>query len=169
VRRSKTDQEGQGREIGVPRSRKSATCPVAALEAWLELAGKNRNDRGENFPPERITNNVDGKSPNETSDMGKPSGGFPVPRLSARYRFSQGTFAGTWGNGRDAPISVVRMPADERVKSTLCRHSTGLRNRDTRKSLATAFWAASSPCSRAKAHIPASLGYETSPCRAGCF
>jgi integrase len=38
VRRSKTDQEGQGREIGIPRSRKSATCPVAALEAWLALA-----------------------------------------------------------------------------------------------------------------------------------
>jgi integrase len=37
VRRSKTDQEGQGREIGIPRSRKSATCPVAALEAWLDL------------------------------------------------------------------------------------------------------------------------------------
>jgi hypothetical protein len=29
---------------------------------------------------------------------------FPRPRLSARCWFSQGTFAGTWGNGRDAPI-----------------------------------------------------------------
>jgi integrase len=38
VRRSKTDQEGQGREIGIPRSRKSATCPVAAIEAWLSLS-----------------------------------------------------------------------------------------------------------------------------------
>jgi hypothetical protein len=28
---------------------------------------------------------------------------FPPPRLSARCRFSQGTFAGTRGNGRDAP------------------------------------------------------------------
>src|SRR5580698_1834096 len=27
---------------------------------------------------------------------------FPRPRLSARCRFSQGTFAGTRGNGRDA-------------------------------------------------------------------
>ena len=27
---------------------------------------------------------------------------FPRPRLSARCWFSQGTFAGTWGNGRDA-------------------------------------------------------------------
>jgi site-specific recombinase XerD len=38
IRRSKTDQEGAGRELGIPRSKKfSATCPVAALEAWLEL------------------------------------------------------------------------------------------------------------------------------------
>lgn len=34
VRRSKTDQQGHGQTIGIPRSRK-ATCPVAALEAWL--------------------------------------------------------------------------------------------------------------------------------------
>ena len=38
IRRSKTDQDGSGREIGIPRSRKSPTCPVAALEAWLELS-----------------------------------------------------------------------------------------------------------------------------------
>jgi hypothetical protein len=28
---------------------------------------------------------------------------FLRPRLRARYRFSQGTFAGVQGNGRDAP------------------------------------------------------------------
>jgi hypothetical protein len=30
---------------------------------------------------------------------------FLRPRLSARCRFSQGTFARTRGNGRDAPIA----------------------------------------------------------------
>jgi hypothetical protein len=30
---------------------------------------------------------------------------FLRPRLSARYRFSQGTLAGTPGNRRDAPIA----------------------------------------------------------------
>ena len=36
IRRSKTDQEGAGRQVGIPRARKgSVTCPVAALEAWL--------------------------------------------------------------------------------------------------------------------------------------
>jgi hypothetical protein len=36
---------------------------------------------------------------------------FPRPRLSARSRFSQGTFAGTRGNGRDAPKAAVRCTA----------------------------------------------------------
>ncbi len=58
VRRSKTDQEGQGREVGIPRSRKSATCPVAALEAWVQESakffspaenGENQNEMDEDF------------------------------------------------------------------------------------------------------------------------
>jgi integrase len=37
IRRSKTDQEGAGRQLGIPRARKgSVTCPVTALEAWLD-------------------------------------------------------------------------------------------------------------------------------------
>jgi hypothetical protein len=36
---------------------------------------------------------------------------FPRPRLSDRCRFSQGTFAGTRGNGRDAPEAVVSVVA----------------------------------------------------------
>jgi integrase len=39
VRRSKTDQEGVGRELGVHRGRRVATCPVRALEAWLRERG----------------------------------------------------------------------------------------------------------------------------------
>lgn len=41
IRRSKTDQEAQGRTIAVPFGR-TRHCPVAALKAWLELA-----ERGE--------------------------------------------------------------------------------------------------------------------------
>jgi integrase len=37
VRRSKTDQEGSGREVGIPFGQNS-TCPVAALRAWLATA-----------------------------------------------------------------------------------------------------------------------------------
>ena len=35
VRRSKTDQEGQGREVGIPFGSTPATCPVRATRAWL--------------------------------------------------------------------------------------------------------------------------------------
>lgn len=39
LRRSKTDQEGEGRKVGIPRGRHADTCPVRALTAWLEKAG----------------------------------------------------------------------------------------------------------------------------------
>lgn len=38
LRRSKSDQEGHGRKIGVPLGR-TRHCPVKALEAWLQAAG----------------------------------------------------------------------------------------------------------------------------------
>jgi site-specific recombinase XerD len=36
VRRSKTDQEGGGRKVGVPYGSRPGTCPVRAYEAWVE-------------------------------------------------------------------------------------------------------------------------------------
>lgn len=36
--RAKTDQEGQGASIGIPRGAHRETCPVRALEAWLDLS-----------------------------------------------------------------------------------------------------------------------------------
>lgn len=41
LRRSKTDQEGRGREVAFPYLR-SAMCPVAALRAWIKVAGIER-------------------------------------------------------------------------------------------------------------------------------
>src|SRR5689334_8963574 len=35
LRRSKTDQEGEGRKIAIPYGRIATTCPVRALERWL--------------------------------------------------------------------------------------------------------------------------------------
>ncbi|MHB9024734.1 MAG: site-specific integrase [Armatimonadota bacterium] len=35
---SKTDQEGRGRLVGIPRGKHSETCPVTALKAWLTAA-----------------------------------------------------------------------------------------------------------------------------------
>jgi integrase len=37
IRKSKTDQEGAGRLVGVPYGSAPATCPVRALRAWLEF------------------------------------------------------------------------------------------------------------------------------------
>jgi integrase len=39
LRRSKTDQEGQGTKLGIPYGSRPQTCPVRALRAWLEAAG----------------------------------------------------------------------------------------------------------------------------------
>ena len=38
LRRSKTDQEGQGRKIGIPRLPASDACPVRAIQDWLECS-----------------------------------------------------------------------------------------------------------------------------------
>jgi site-specific recombinase XerD len=38
LRRSKTDQEGEGRKVGIPYGSNPTTCPVRALRAWLEAA-----------------------------------------------------------------------------------------------------------------------------------
>jgi site-specific recombinase XerD len=39
VRRSKTDQEGQGRRVGIPFGSQPGTCPVRAVEKWLSESG----------------------------------------------------------------------------------------------------------------------------------
>jgi integrase len=39
VRKSKTDQEGAGREVGLPFGAGQDTCPVHALRQWLDSAG----------------------------------------------------------------------------------------------------------------------------------
>jgi integrase len=38
LRRSKTDQEGEGRRVGVPYGSNPETCPVRSLRAWIEVS-----------------------------------------------------------------------------------------------------------------------------------
>jgi integrase len=38
IERSKTDAEGEGAEVAIPRGRSEATCPVTALQTWLTAA-----------------------------------------------------------------------------------------------------------------------------------
>ena len=39
IERSKTDAEGEGAEVAVPRGHSPETCPVTALQQWLTAAG----------------------------------------------------------------------------------------------------------------------------------
>ncbi len=39
LRRSKTDQEGQGRKVGIPYGSRPHTCPVRAMLAWYDVSG----------------------------------------------------------------------------------------------------------------------------------
>jgi integrase len=65
LRRSKTDQEGQGRAVGIPALNVAALCPVHALRVWLEASaitsgplfrtfGLRRGDRPQELTPNRI-------------------------------------------------------------------------------------------------------------------
>ena len=60
VRRSKTDQEGAGRRLGVPRGRDPRLCPARAVAAWVEAAGLTTGplfrpvDRHGNVSSERL-------------------------------------------------------------------------------------------------------------------
>jgi integrase len=48
LRRSKTDQEGAGRKVGIPFGAELSLCPVRALRAWREAA---QIDEGPLFRP----------------------------------------------------------------------------------------------------------------------
>jgi hypothetical protein len=38
LRRSKTDQDGAGRKVGIPYGSNPETCPVRNVQAWIEQA-----------------------------------------------------------------------------------------------------------------------------------
>ena len=57
VRRSKTDQEGAGRPIGIPPAR-GPVCPVRALRAWLATAAGLQR-AGEPAPPAPLFRPID--------------------------------------------------------------------------------------------------------------
>lgn len=60
LRRSKTDQEGQGRDIAIPNVR-GRTCPNRSLQAWLQASGITtgalfrRVNRYDQLLPQRLT------------------------------------------------------------------------------------------------------------------
>jgi integrase len=66
LRRSKTDQEGEGRSVAIFRGKHADTCPVVVLERWLTVRGRGP---GPLFLPTRGGNRAnftDGRMSRET-------------------------------------------------------------------------------------------------------
>ena len=76
LRKSKTDQESQGRKIGLPYQSTSATCPVRATQTWLELAG--------------ISEGAVFRSVNRHGQLGARLGGQDVARVVKRVAEAAG-------------------------------------------------------------------------------
>jgi len=85
LRRSKTDQEGQGRKVGIPRGSNPDTCPVRSLRAWISAAGI---ETGALFR-EVTRHGQIGKSP-----LHKDSIGFIVKRAAERAGYDPSTLGG---------------------------------------------------------------------------
>jgi integrase len=61
LRRSKTDQDGTGRKIGIPYGSYPETCPVLSIQAWIEATAIIRGplfrsiSRHGNVQPSRLS------------------------------------------------------------------------------------------------------------------
>jgi integrase len=83
--RSKTDQEGQGREIDILHGLHDLTCPVMALENWLKISGVK-----DGFVFRRV-----GQHGNVGTALDKDSIGRIVKRLVKRAKLSDpGAYGG---------------------------------------------------------------------------
>ena len=85
LRRSKTDQEGAGREVGIPYGSHRETCPVRSLQKWLEVA---EIDEGPIFRPINRHGTV---GPGRLSDR---SVALVVQRAAKRADLDPAIFAG---------------------------------------------------------------------------
>jgi integrase len=85
LRHSKTDQEGQGRKIGIPRGSNPDTCPVRSLREWLSAAAI---ETGALFREVSRHGQV-GKS-----SLHKDSIGLIVKRAAERAGYDPSTLAG---------------------------------------------------------------------------
>jgi integrase len=85
VRRSKADQEGSGREVGIPWGAHPDTCPIRALRHWMEQA---HIDDGSLFRGVDRHGNVSARALNEDSV------GTIVKRALLRAGFSVENFGG---------------------------------------------------------------------------
>jgi integrase len=135
VRRSKTDQAGEGLPVGVAFGSSRATCPVRALRRWLELAGIVEGpiyrgvDRRGRVLPERLSGEgvsravkrAAGRLGLEPRDFGGHSlrSGFATSAAEAGKRMDRIMAQGGWQSDRTVreryikPASVFRDNASE--------------------------------------------------------
>jgi integrase len=85
LRRSKTDQEGAGRTIGIPYGSNPLTCPVRAWRAWLEVSSITE---GAAFRPVDRHGNI------STTRLSAQAVAFVLKRLATRAGLDAGEVAG---------------------------------------------------------------------------
>lgn len=85
LRRSKTDQEGEGRQVGIPYGSHRETCPVRSLRHWLDVAGV---EEGPIFRP------IDRHGTVSTARLSDRSVALVVQRTAKRAGLDPAVFAG---------------------------------------------------------------------------
>lgn len=83
--RSKTDQEGQGRQVAIPYGSNIETCPVRAYLAWIEATGLKAG---------AVFREIDRHGRVEGNALHKDSVGLIVKRAAARIGLDAALYAG---------------------------------------------------------------------------
>ena len=78
LHRSKTDQDGEGRRVGIPYGSDPATCPVRVLRSWLAWMGEQARQRAP-VAPETLFPAV-----TPTGCLGAPLSGHAVAQVVKR-------------------------------------------------------------------------------------
>ncbi|MHA7839490.1 MAG: site-specific integrase [bacterium] len=84
VRRSKSDPEGKGHQVAIVPGRTEASCPIVALERWLEAAGIEQG---------RVFRRVD-RHGHVGDELGGRAVGVIVKRLASKARLDPAAFGG---------------------------------------------------------------------------
>ena len=126
IRRSKTDQLGQGRLVGVPHGSKAA-CPVRALRAWLDRAGIVEGpifrpvDRGGRIGAERLRDQAVARAVQRAAEQ---AGLDPADFGAHSLRAGLATSAAKAGKGLDVIMATTGHRRSERVARGYIRHGS---------------------------------------------
>jgi integrase len=112
--RSKTDQEGEGRKVGIPYGSNPATCPVRSLRAWIETAGITAG------PLFRSVNRYGRVQPGRLSDKA-------VALIVKRYAQASGRDARTF-SGHSLRVGLVTAAAMAGASERAIMNQTGHRS-----------------------------------------